>query len=132
MKTVKIVFLGLAILAGFVGFASSKTNGIQEPQKAKVNVYYFHFKARCETCRTVESEARKNVEELFGGAVKFTAVNLDEVEGAKIGKEMGVNSQMLLIVKDKNKINITNEGFMYARTNPDKLKQAIREAIAKS
>jgi len=98
-------------------------------EKAKVSMYYFHTSSRCVTCRTVESEAKKDVKELFGKDVIFAAYNLDEPAGEAKGKELGVNSQSLIVVKGDKKINLTNEGFMYARTNPEKFKEVIEEKI---
>ena len=37
-----------------------------------------------------------------------------------MGEKLGVNSQTLLIVKGDQKINITNEGFLYAVSQPQK------------
>lgn len=102
---------------------------VQKEENANVEMYYFHFNTRCETCRAVESEAKLDVQLLFGDEVKFTAVNLDKKEGEAKAKELGVNSQMLLIVKGKKRINLTNEGFLYAQTNPDKFRKIIEEKI---
>ncbi|KKR22639.1 MAG: hypothetical protein UT54_C0064G0001 [Candidatus Daviesbacteria bacterium GW2011_GWB1_39_5] len=63
------------------------------------------------------------------GQVSFTAVNLDEPDGKTIGKNLGVGGQTLLLVKGDQKINITNEGFMYAVSQPDKLKAVIKEKV---
>jgi hypothetical protein len=35
-----------------------------------VEVYYFHMTMRCITCKTIEAEARKNVEMLYADQVK--------------------------------------------------------------
>ena len=43
--------------------------------------------------------------------------------------ELGVSGQTLLIVSGETRINITNEGFMNARSNPEKLKQIMKEKI---
>jgi hypothetical protein len=99
-----------------------------------VEVYYFHFTTRCNTCRTVESEAHKNVEILYAdlvksGKISFTAVNLDEANGKELGDKIGVSGQTLLIVKGDQKINITNEGFLYAVSKPDKLREIMKEKI---
>lgn len=102
---------------------------IQKDTKAKADVYYFHFNTRCATCKAVESEAQKNVIELFGKDVSFASYNLDEPAGEAKGKELGVTSQILLVVKGDKRINLTNEGFMYARTNPEKFKEIIEEKI---
>jgi len=106
-----------------------KASPIQNADTDKVEVYYFHFNTRCETCRAVESESKMNVEELFGGEVEFTALNLDEKDGEIKGKELGINSQALLIVKGDKKINLTNEGFLYAQTDPDKFRKIIEDKI---
>ena len=114
------LFMGCNLLA-------QSTDQVQT--KAKVEVYYFHLNSRCVTCKTVESEAQKDVKELFGNDVSFTSYNLDEATGEAKGKELGVNSQTLIVVKGDKKINLTNEGFMYARTNPKKFKKVIEDKI---
>ena len=131
MKNLNALFLGLILLVTFSVFANSnvRNQSNQDEKKAKVNVYYFHTNSRCVTCRTVESEAKKNVEELFGEKVQFSAVNLDEKTGEVKGKELGVKGQSLLVVKGDKKIELTTQGFMYARTNPDKFKQIMKEKI---
>jgi len=110
-------------------FAQQTTTQTQKESKAKIDVYYFHFNTRCETCRAVESEAEQDVKKLFGKDVSFAAYNLDEVAGEKKGKELGVNSQTLLVVIGDKKVDLTNEGFLYARTNPEKFKKVIEEKI---
>ena len=127
----KLLFLGVALLAGLYGFsaANAEMEGNQDKKVAKVTVYYFHTNTRCVTCRTVESEAKMNVEELFGENVQFIAVNLDEKAGEAKAKELGVNSQMLLVVKGDEKIELTTQGFMYARTDPEKFREIMKEKI---
>ena len=99
-----------------------------------VEVYYFHMTTRCATCKTVEAEARKNVEMLYAdkvkaGMISFTALNLEEATGKSMGEKLGVNSQTLLIVKGDEKINITNEGFLYAVSQPQKFTEVMKSKI---
>ena len=89
---------------------------------------------RCVTCKTVEAEARKNVEMLYAdqvkaGKISFTALNLEEATGKSMGEKLGVNSQTLLIVKGDQKINITNEGFLYAVSQPQKFTEVMKSKI---
>jgi hypothetical protein len=103
-------------------------------QKGDVEVYYFHMTTRCVTCRTVEAEARKNVEMLYAdkvkaGTISFTSLNLEEATGKSMGEKLGVNSQTLLIVKGDQKINITNEGFLYAVSQPQKFAEVMKSKI---
>ncbi len=125
---ISTVFL-IVVFSLFLGFNLSAQSTDQVQTKAKVEVYYFHLNSRCVTCKTVESEAQKDVKELFGNDVSFTSYNLEEATGEAKGKELGVNSQTLLVVKGDKKINLTNEGFMYARTNPKKFKKVIEDKI---
>jgi hypothetical protein len=103
-------------------------------ENSDVEVYYFHNTSRCVTCNTVEAEARKNIELLYAdqfksGKISFTVLNIEEETGKAIGEKLGVNSQALLIVKGDQKINITNEGFLYAVSQPDKFAEVMKSQI---
>lgn len=131
MKTkINASFLTL-VFSFLIGVSLSAQTSSQDKQKETpgVSVYYFHFNTRCETCRAVEDETKADISMLFGNKVSFNAYNLDKPEGDAKGKELGVNSQMLLVVKGDTKIDLTNEGFLYARTDPDKFKKVIEEKI---
>ncbi len=120
-----LFFLFLVVFS----LSAQTTSQDKQEEKATVAVYYFHFNTRCETCRAVEDESKADVSMLFGKEVSFAAYNLDKPEGVAKGKELGVNSQSLWIVKGDKKIDLTNEGFLYARTDPDKFKKIIEEKI---
>lgn len=99
-----------------------------------VEVYYFHYTIRCVTCTTIEAEARMNVEMLYANQVKngnvsFTALNIEEANGKSVSERLGVSGQTLLIVKGDKKINITNEGFLYAVAKPDKFREVMKSKI---
>ena len=123
------LFTAIFLVALSLNLAAPKSIQAQEKDQPKVQVYYFHLTTRCATCRAIESEAKQDVKELFGEDVSFSAYNLDDPAGEAKGKELGVNSQSLIAVKDGKKVNLTNEGFLYARTNPDKFKEVIEEKI---
>lgn len=100
----------------------------------KVEVYYFHYSRRCVTCQAVETESKKIVEQLYAqqiktGKVKFIAVNLDEKGSLALAKKCKAEGQALLVISNNNRIELTEQGFMYARSQPEKLKEAIRKAI---
>lgn len=133
MRTIRH-FLAMALLLPFLACnAQPKTESATGTSK-RVEAYYFHFNARCVTCKTVEAEAKADLEMLYpelikSGKVSFQAVNLDESSGKDIAEKLGVNGQTLLLVNGTQKINITNEGFLYARSNPDKFKSVIKEKV---
>jgi len=95
----------------------------------KVEVFYFHNTHRCATCKAVENVTKEAIKELYRNDVSFMAYNLEESDGSQKAEMLGVSGQTLLIVSEETKINITNEGFMNARTNPKKLKEIIKEKV---
>jgi hypothetical protein len=97
----------------------------------QIEAYYFHNTARCVTCKTVEAEAKANLGSLYGTQVTFKALNLEDDATKPIAEKLKISGQTLLIVKGDQKINLTNEGFMYARTNPAKFKKIIKEKVDK-
>lgn len=131
------------ILAGFMMLVFSVSSCNAQPEKKQtlssssgndVEVYYFHNTVRCVTCNTIEAETRKNIEMLYTdqvktGKISFNSLNLEEISGKAIGAKLGVSSQTLLIVKGDQKINITNEGFLYAVSKPDKFRDVIKGKI---
>ena len=135
MKRLLLISFALITLIGISG--NAQTNQKSAPAVTKngdVEVYYFHMTTRCVTCRTVEAEARKNIEMLYAdqvkaGKISFTALNLEEAIGKSMGEKLGVNSQTLLIVKGDQKINITNEGFLYAVSQPQKFTEVMKSKI---
>ncbi|MBN2519737.1 MAG: hypothetical protein JXB17_04470 [Bacteroidales bacterium] len=133
MKSIKLLFVAFMALSVNIA-CSAQTNSNNESNAQVLNennvqVFYFHFTRRCMTCQAVEDVSKKAVTELYGDKVSFAGYNLDEENGKAKGDELGVSGQTLLIVAGDTKINITNEGFMNARSNPEKLKAIIKEKI---
>jgi len=122
MKSKALILMGLLSFLLPV-FVLAQTNSVSSPKK--VEVYYFHFEKRCATCNAVESVSKETVLP-YGEKVVFTSVNLDETSGAAIGKKMNVDSQTLLLVCGAERVDLTNEAFLNARSKPEKLKKAIQ------
>ena len=130
----KIVFLSCALILLMTSFLSNAQTAKMKAQSStssKVEAYYFHNTVRCVTCKSVEAEAKADLESLYGQQVSFKALNLEEDATKAIAEKLQVSGQTLLIVKGNQKINLTNEGFMYARTNPAKFKSIIKEKVDK-
>ena len=117
------VIVGLAIMISHAQTPKKEKSGAVSD---KIEAYYFHFNARCETCRAVESEAKADILSLYPGRATFQAINLDETSSKAIAEKLKVSGQTLLIVKGDQQINLTNEGFLYATTNPAQLKSVIK------
>lgn len=121
MKSIKVLLLTVLAIGMNISCSAQakKDNKETSASKAdKVEIYYFHYTRRCATCNAVESVSKDAIAELYGDKVTFSGYNLDEEAGETKGKELEVSGQTLLILAGDTKINITNEGFMNARSNP--------------
>ncbi|MFW5758344.1 MAG: nitrophenyl compound nitroreductase subunit ArsF family protein [Bacteroidota bacterium] len=133
MKTLKLIGIALLVLTLGAACSGNKENDADKTQSATVetsddvHVYYFHNKRRGPTCNTVEAEAKKAVQELYDDEVPFSVYNIESDKGRQKAEEIGVSGQSLIIVGGDEKTDITGDGFMHAKSNPDKLKQIIKE-----
>jgi hypothetical protein len=122
------IFL-LIVLASFPGKSQTVKQASQDSKLIKIEAYYFHNTARCVTCKAVESEAKANLENLYGKMVVFQSLDLEDTANKAISEKLNISGQTLLIVKGDKQINLTNEGFMYARTNPAKFKSILKKKV---
>jgi len=127
----KIILFGfiLMLMSGLFCNAQTAKKETKSTASAKVDAYYFHMASRCVTCKAVEAEAKKNLESLYGGKVSFQAINLEDDANKAIVEKLKISGQALLLVRGDTQINLTNEGFMYARNNPEKFKSIIKEKV---
>ena len=127
----KNILLGftLLLMSGLFCNAQTSKTATQSSSSAKVEAYYFHMSTRCVTCKAVEAEAKKNLESLYGVKVTFQAINLEDDANKAIVEKLKISGQTLLLVKGDTKINVTNEGFMYAKSNPEKFRTIIKEKV---
>lgn len=137
MKSLRTVLL-IAILLPVFFSCSAKSENNKESNESvdskEINIYYFHFTRRCVTCLAVESKTLEILKEIYANemeekTITFQALNLDESTSQELAEKLGVTGQTLLIVKGDEKIDITSDGFMYAKTDPDKLKEILKAKI---
>ena len=127
-------FLFIVPVISCTAQSSDKQAAASDNSTDKIEAYYFHFSARCVTCKTIEASAKENLETLYPnqfkqGLITFQSVNLEEAPTKHLAEKLGVSGQTLLIVKGDTKINLTNEGFMYAVVKPEKFKEIINEKV---
>jgi len=119
----------ILVIGSMTGNAQTTPKATKSTGTVAIEAYYFHNSARCVTCKAVESEAKADLESLYGKQVSFKALNLEDDATKPLAEKLEVSGQTLLVVKGDKKVNLTNEGFMYARTNPAKFKQIIKEKV---
>jgi hypothetical protein len=143
MKTLKTILLFFILLSVLSCNSKTVSKDQQSPVSAvttsagnsdKIEAYYFHFTVRCETCKTIEANTKENLETLYPeyvkqGLITFQSLNLDDASVRQIAEKLGITSQALLFTKGDQKINLTNEGFLYAVAKPEKFREIINEKV---
>jgi len=141
MKTLKpsilIMFAALSLFGCKAPASENQTKANQTAETVQsddIQVYYFHNTKRCATCNAVEDETLMALELFYkdnieAGTIEFTSLNLEEEEGESMAQELQVSGQTLLLVKGETKVNLTNDGFMNARTNPTKFHEILKTQI---
>ena len=135
----KIMKSSIAIMFVVLALSACKTQSSENPStelaiSEDIQVYYFHNTARCATCNAVEDETKVALDmfyadEMKTGEMDFTSLNLEEDDGKKMAQTLNVSGQTLLIVKGGKQVNLTNEGFMNARTHPTKFHEIVKTEI---
>ena len=137
MKSFQISLIGLFFMTLLFSVQAQDEQQVKEEQEisnSTVEVYYFHNTRRCATCQAVEDVTKSALEEYYpeqmkSGTVTFQSMNIEDDTNKSIARELNVSGQTLLIVIDGKKKDLTNDAFMYARTNPNKLKEKIQKTI---
>lgn len=135
MKRFLKLAIAIVLMLGSLSCVAQETKKTESKTTSvdKVEVYYFHFTRRCNTCQSVEENAKLAVETLYADKVKtgeytFTGINLDDESSKAIAEKLGVGGQSLLVVCGKNKVDITDKGFMNAH-NLEKMEVEIKKAV---
>lgn len=108
---------------------STKAVSVDNKEATAVQVYYFHATRRCATCQAVETVTHETLKQYYGDKIVLKSINRDEEKDNPLMAKYKVSGQTLLIVKGDKAVNLTNDAFMNARTNPDKLKAKIKATI---
>lgn len=131
-SSILIMFAALSLVACNTQSKESSTS--KKVLSEDVQIYYFHNTKRCATCNAVEDETKAALEMFYkdkveAGTIAFVSLNLEEEDGEKMAEALHVSGQTLLIVKGEKQVNLTNDGFMNARTNPVKFHEILKTQI---
>lgn len=101
---------------------------------AKIIVYYFHYTRRCATCNAVEDVTKQALQQYYAakmksGDITFKSVNIEEKSGEELADKLKIAGQALVVLKGDQQTDLTDKGFMYALSEPDKLKAEVKKAV---
>jgi len=109
--------------------AKAKSTCAEDQKANQIKVYYFHATRRCATCQAVESVSKEAIKEYYGDKISFESINREEEKDNSLITKHQVSGQTLLIIKGDKVVNLTNDAFLNALSNPDKLKSKIKSTI---
>jgi hypothetical protein len=106
-----------------------------------VGIYYFHVTHRCPSCLAIEAAIKKTLDTYFkekvnSGVIKFYVLNTDDEKNKSICEKFEAYGSSLYItgVKDGKEatVDLTSEGFKYARSKEDKFIGILKAEIDKA
>lgn len=137
-RTLVLMMVSLILLA-----CGEKSNAVTVKEQSGqvkdfVEVFYFHGKQRCVTCRSIEQNTKELLESKFQrqmkeGKVVFRVIDISKKENARIAEKYEVTWSSLFLVQHKNgkekAENLTEFAFGHSRTQPEAFKSGIAEKI---
>ncbi len=131
MKNLKVILVILfAVIAVMSCKNSTEKNELNEPE-VKVIVYYFHGEQRCATCNAVEEVTKSTIEEYYvdNEDVAFVVVDFSKDENEELANKYEIAFSSLLIVSGDDVVDLTDDAFANARSNPDELEEMINNQV---
>ncbi len=108
---------------------STKVSSVENQKSSEVKAYYFHATRRCATCEAVEAVSKEAIKEYYGDKVTFESINTEEEKDNPLLKRYKISGTKLLIINGDKNVDLTNDAFLNARTNPAKLKSKLKSTI---
>jgi hypothetical protein len=129
----------LYIVTAFIltGMMAPQTTVAQiETEDTVLEIYYTHSTNRCAGCRAIEDQTVETLNngfkaDLATGKIKYTAINIDDADNKEFVKKYEVWGSSLFIVKKgtEETIDLTRDGFAFARSRPEMFREKLSEAI---
>ncbi len=113
--------------------SNTQTTDANIANDGKLHVYYFHTAKRCPTCLAIqqvtEQVLQTNYSQHLGDNIVYQVVNLSDPQNAALANTYQVAWSSLILHRDTLRIDLTQEAFAYARTEPERFLQLLNEHI---
>ncbi len=133
-KGIKTLLL-LVLLTGNACRTGERNEGVAFVADADyIQVILFHLAQRCESCTAVERETQwvleqEYWEEVHAGKIKFVSLDFQTENGKKAAGLLRASGQTLFVVKGDSIEDLTSAAFMFASTNPEHYREALRKTL---
>jgi hypothetical protein len=110
---------------------TSQTTDTHATNDGKLHIYYFHTAKRCPTCLAIEQMTEQVLQTHYvqhlGDKIVYQTVNLTDPQNAALANTYQVAWSSLILHRDTLRIDLTQEAFAYARTEPERFQQLLNE-----
>lgn len=113
--------------------SNSQTTDTHATNDGKLHIYYFHTAKRCPTCLAIEQATEQVLQTHYtqhlGDKIVYKSINLSDPQNATLTNTYQVAWSSLILHRDNQRIDLTQEAFAYARTEPERFQQLLCEHI---
>ena len=113
--------------------SNSQTIDAHATNDGKLHIYYFHTAKRCPTCLAIEQATEQVLQTHYvqhlGDKIIYQAVDLSDPQNTSLANYYQVAWSSLILHRDNQRIDLTQEAFAYARTEPECFQQLLNEHI---
>lgn len=128
----KMLILMLLALSQVACATNTKSQVNHEKDVLYMN--YFHSTQRCPTCRAIESETKAVLDAIYpqdlqSGRIVWQVVNIDDESSENLVEHYEVAWSSLILEYNGKVINLTDDGFSYARNDAPRFRQILQSTI---
>jgi len=129
-----ILAIAVATLAG-CGQKNVSSSDIENSDNVKVLL--FHSAQRCATCRAIEAIVSDVIDSNYAQAIADSSlfvmdIDISDTANRDVVEKYQILSTSLVIDAHGEVCNLTNDAFSFARKDPDKLVQIIKDHLNKA
>ena len=137
MKPIQFILLITTLfLASCSSKQTIKSDKLVLPKSGQIGIYYFRTPLHCETCDAIEELiadelAGKYTDLVKEGKIVFRQYNLDDPGVADFALKFDVVFKSVILLKNNQKIDLTNDLFLYILPKPEKARKLFEESLNK-
>jgi len=137
MKLIQFILLIVVVLLTSCSSKQTvKSDEMVLPKPGQIGIYYFRTPLHCETCDAIEKLiadelAGKYADQVNEGKIVFRQYNLDDPGVADFALKFDVVFKSVILLKDDQKNDLTNDLFLYILPKPEKARKQFEESLDK-
>lgn len=115
------------------GGALGSASQVESFNPGVVNIYYFHNKQRCMTCKAIEKVIKEVYEKNYSDneSVDLKVLTIGDDESEKLVEKYEISFSSLIVVSGDALVDLTEQAFANAVNKPEVLAGLVKSEIEK-